>query len=260
VFILSKKNILFFSIIVLPLSLYTQVVTVPNGTPFNIAPTYNYNPTINSEYNPHITTQLDSHITVDNTSTLSVKISEISMQCIQKIKETMTRDNYHLLKDFITQTLWQYRYTIACGTLMGSYSIISILLLTDYYHYLQNKTLWARWKPECSFECLCTMPQKKLTQELLTTINERYYNKNNPTDFAHPLTMFIITIDGEIKTCKRYISTAQTIKRLHLTAIFPTNDNKLDEVNKLLERALFIKHIFLSWLSDYNIASSKKTS
>ena len=102
------------------------------------------------------------------------------------------------------------------------------------------------------------MQQKNLTQELLATINENNYNKNNPTDFTHPLVLFLTTIDREIAICKRYIATTQIIKRLKLMGIFPTNDSKLDEVNKLLQRALFVKHLFLSWLSEYNMGNKKK--
>jgi hypothetical protein len=224
---------------------------------FNLAPTYNYTPAITSEIHPHITTELHPNIIINNSSELSVKISNISMQCVQKIKEAITQENYHSFKNFLTKTLWQYRYVIACTTLIGSYSITSLLLLTDYYSHLQSHTLWARWKAEYSFEQLCTMQQKNLTQELLTTINEKNYNKNNPTDFTHPLTMFLTSIDTEIKICKRYIATTQTIKRLRLMGIFPTNDSKLDEVSKLLQRALFVKHLFLSWLSEYNIGNNK---
>lgn len=227
---------------------------------FHIAPTYNYTPAITSEIHPHVTTELHPNIVVSNTSELSVKLSEISMQCMQTIKETITPENYHFVKDLITQTLWDYRYAIACGTIVGSYGITSLLLLTDYYHYLQNDTLWARWKSELTFELLCTMPQKDLTQELLATINERNYNKSNPTDFAHPLTLFLISIDTEIKICKRYIAITQAIKQLRLMSIFPTNEKKINEVNTLLQRALFIKHLFLSWLSDYNTGNRKEVN
>jgi hypothetical protein len=40
--------------------------------------------------------------------------------------------------------------------------------------------------------------------------------------------------------------------------LFPTNDKKLTRATKMLERALFIKHIFLSWLADYNLTSTEK--
>lgn len=213
-------------------------------------------PTYNNNFDPHI--DLRPQINIANSSAFSVKIGDITLQCIQKIKNTATPENYHLLKNLITQALWQYRYHIAGGTVVSSYGIISMLLLVDYYHTLQNNTIWARWKPECNFECLCTLPQKDLTHELLCAINKHYYNKDKPTDFAHPLTTFIYAVDAEIKICKRYIKIAKIIKRLHLIPIFPTSDNKLHQATQLLERALFIKHLFLSWLAEYNIASNQK--
>lgn len=235
----------------------------PNGAP---PPTivYNY---INYDNNirSDVTSQSQSsakssaNTTMNNNFQFSVEFQNIIMQCKQKIKETITPENYQTFKNFMMQTLWEYRYTAACATLVGSYSIISLLLVVDYYSYLQSNTLWARWKAEYNFEQLCTIPQKELTQELLTAINESNYNKTNPTDFTHPLIMFLTAIDKEIAICKRYITTAQTIKRLGLMKIFPTNDSKLEEVNKLLQRALFIKHIFLTWLTDYNLTICKNS-
>ena len=224
------------------------------STPAAITNNY-YAPTSSSICTPQI--QFDPNIKVENYSEMSVKISNITMQCIQKIKETITPENCQTFKNLILQILWHYRYTAACATLVGSYSIISLMLLVDYYNYLQNPNLWARWKTEYSFEQLCSAPQKELTQELLMAINEHNYNKNNPTDFTHPLIMFLTAIDEEIAICKRYISIAKTIKRLGLIKIFPTNDSKLHEINELLQRTLFIKHLFLFWLSDYNLNNNK---
>lgn len=244
-----------FSFLCISYSNYAQTpsqISTPTGTTNN----YNYYaPTSSSICTPQI--QFDPNIKVENYSEMSVKISTITMQCIQKIKETITHENYQTFKNLILQTLWHYRYTAACATLVGSYGIISLMLLVDYYSYLKNNTLWARWKTEYSFEQLCSIPQKELTQELLMAINECNYNKNNPTDFTHPLIMFLTSIDKEIAICKRYISTAKIVKNLGLMKIFPTNDSKLNEVHELLQRALFIKHLFLSWLSDYNLNNNK---
>ena len=177
------------------------------------------------------------------------------MNFIQKIKSVATPQNYHSLKNNLKNALWEYRYHIAGTTIIGSYTVISALLFNDYYQMLQSAT-WARWKQECSFEDLCTMPQKELTHELLCAINKQYYHKDKPTDFAHPLMMFIHAIEREIKTCKRYLMIAKNIKRLHLIKIFPTDDAKINEVTQLLERTLFVKHLFLSWLAEYNIANN----
>ena len=142
--------------------------------------------------------------------------------------------------------------------MLGLYGITSALLLTDYYYTLHNNAIWGHWKPECNFECLCNMPQKDLTHELLCTINKHYYNKEHPTDFAYPLITFINVIDTEIKVCKRYLTITNNLKRLHLLTIFPTNQNRIKKVNNLLKRTLFIKHLFLSWLAEYNIANNQK--
>ena len=210
----------------------------------------------NNIYNT-ITPQIELHpqIYVTNSSAASIKIGDITLQCIQKIKNTATPENYHLFKNYITNALWNYRYHIAGATALGTYTVLSALLFKDYYHMLQSTT-WARWKQNCSFEDLCTMPQKDLTHELLCTINKQYYHKDKPTDFAHPLMMFVYSIDTEIKTCKRYLTIAHAIKKLRLITIFPTNDAKINEVTQLLERTLFIKHLFLSWLAEYNITNN----
>jgi len=236
-----------------------QAETMQSTPPINnFAPIYHYDPKVTSEVHPHFTTELNPNIIINTSSALSLKISDLSIQFIQNIKDTITRQNYHSFKHLIATMLWQYRYTLAGATLIGSYSITTLFLATDYYIHLHNHQLWARWKPEYTFEQLCTMSPKHLTQELLTAINEVNYNKNNPTDFNHPLILFLTTIDKEITICKRYIIMAQYIKRLHLMKIFPINDNKINEVNELLQRALFIKHLFLSWLSDYNLNNSRR--
>lgn len=227
--------------------------------PITVSPTYHYDPVLTSEIHPHITAEVHPNIIISNTSDLAIELSNITLQCIQKVKETLTPENYEYSKNLIAKTLWHYRYALTCSAVLGSYSMVSLFLINDYYRYLQDETLWARWKPECTFECLCTIPHKDLTQELLTTINTRYYHKDNPTKLAHPLTMFITAIEKEITTYKRYIAISQTIQRLKLIAIFPTNPKKIDEVKDLLQRALFIKHLFLSWLSDYNITHKKKS-
>ena len=234
----------------------------------NVAPTYNCNPNFDNKPQftnaPQFTSspqfinspQFTNYI-YSFTYTLYMQIKNTTTIWIEDIKKKATRENYELIKELIKTMLWEHRYKIAGGTVVGSYSATSVLLLADY-HYLSRSTAWSRWKPECTFEDLCAIPQKDLARELLLTIGQCYYNDKNPTDLAHPLIQFLTTIDTEIKTIKRYIGTTKIIKRLHLITIFPTNETKIAQAQKLLERALFIKHIFLSWLSDYNLASNYK--
>lgn len=238
-------HILFFSFLLLsPLFTYTQKKPIGDCNISN-APIYNV------DIKPQFITATTATI-----HAVGVKIGDIAITISQAIKEVATKKNLDLLKDLIKQLLWQNRYKIASGTLIGSYSTTTLLLLADYNHI--DTMFWAHWKHQSTFEDLCAIPQKELATELMLAIGQHHYNKINPTDLAYPLITFIKEIDWEINTIKRYIATVKIIKRLHLMPIFPTNENKLNQATKKLERTLFIKHIFLSWLADYNLASTQK--
>lgn len=263
---LSTVKLLCFSLLISPLFFHTIVskegslmacdpVFSPtfNNTP-QISPTISptISPVNNVEVNPHITNYVYSL-----SYAVGMKIRDITIVWIEEIKKKVTTENYELAKEIIKKMLWKNRYRITGGTVLGSYSITSLLLCADY-HYLSNNDLWSQWKPECTFEGLCAISQKDLARELLLTVGQRYYNEKNPTDLAHPLIQFISAIDTEIHIIKRYISMTKIIKRLRLITVFPTNDTKIGKAQQLLERALFVKHIFLSWLSEYNLTSTNK--
>ncbi len=234
--------------------------TVPANTDsIRGAKTLNNNPnftncatTISPTISPQFITNTTSTI-----HAIGIKIGDIFVLISQTMKEVITKDNWTLLKDLIKKLMWQHRYKIAGGTAIGSYSAMSILLIADY-HQLDNNMIWPRWKHKLTFEDLCAIPQKELAKELMLAIGQHHYNKDNPTDLAYPLIAFIKEIDWEIDTIKRYIKTTKIIKSLSLIKLFPTNERKINQATEMLERVLFIKHIFLSWLADYNLTSAEK--
>lgn len=247
-------NIIFFSfVLVSPLLIHTADTTSyptlhnDNKQSFHVA-----SPVWHTEIKPNIYTAATA--VVDR---ISIKVEQITILISQTIKEVITKKNATLLKDLIKQLLWENRYKIAGGTAIGSYSAMNILLITDYYH-LDNTMTWAHWKHQSTFEDLCAISQKELAKDLLLAIGEYHYNKDNPTDLAYPLVTFIKQTDWEIDIIKRYIKTVKIIKNLSLMTFFMTNDKKLDRATRALQRVLFIKHIFLSWLADYNLTSTEK--
>jgi hypothetical protein len=250
---LSKTYIFFISFLLLP-PFFTYAQENPltkqqtiNNTVTGAAPVFN------TKIKPQFITNTTSTI-----HAIGVKIGDITVLITQTMKEVITKDNYETLKNIIKKLIWQHRYKIAGGALVGSYSATSLLLIADYHHL--DNMFWAHWKQHSSFEDLCAIPQKELAKEVLLAIGQHHYNKTNPTDLAYPLITFIKEIDWEIGTIKRYIATTKIIKRLRLMPIFPTNENKFNQAAKMLERTFFIKHIFLSWLADYNLASTQKMS
>lgn len=239
------------------LSAHTSAAQNPGNNP-----TFTNNPTISPTFNTPINATINPQFITNTTSTINavgVHIRDIALTVMQKAQKTFTQDNYNKLKNSLKALLWEYRYNIAAGTLLTTYSATNILLLHDYY-YLKDMQRWSHWKSDCTFELLCAIPHTELTQELIRAIGEHHYNKKNPTDASHPLITFIATIETEIKICKRYLAIADTIKTLHVSKIFPINDAKINEVNKFLEKCLFIRHLFLSWLTERNLINrTRKT-
>jgi hypothetical protein len=233
----------------IPSYLFSTESPLPAGLVFSpIAnPTYHYSPLNLNEVKP----------TINCTSTslsyaIAISLRDYMLPWVDKIKNNLTKSNYELLKNIIHDFLWKYRYFIVGNTLLGSYVTTTIVLLSDY-HFMNEKTRWSQWKCDCSFEELCSIPQQQLTKELLIAINKRHCNEGNPTDFNHPLIIFISDMNNEIYRINRYITIVSLQKRLHLMRIFPTNETKIKKAEQLLTRAHFIKHLFLSWLAEYNV-------
>ena len=228
----------------------------PNIMNPNFNPTYNNNPTIATEINPQFITNTTSTINI-----VGLDIKNLTLTILQKTQEALSKENYDHAKQYIQQLLWEYRYNIAASTLATIYVTSNILLVTDYY-YLKDTQRWSHWKSDCTFEHLCAIPQTELAQDLLRAIGKKHYNKKNPSDASHPLITFIEAIETEIKRCKRYLALTKIIKTIHLMPIFFTNDDKINQINRCLQRCLFIKHIFLSWLAERNLItkSLKKPS
>jgi hypothetical protein len=229
-----------------------NIPTSPLHNNNNNTQNFNPSPSWHTEIKPNI--YVTASAIIDK---ISIRIEQISITIWQTITETITKKNAALLKDLIKLLLWENRYKIAGGTVFCSYGAANALLCMDYY-YLCHNMVWAHWKHKKTFEELCAIPQKDLARELLLSIGQHHYNKDNPTDLAYPLITFIKHIDWEIDIIKRYIRTTKTIKKIALTPFFATNERKLERATRALQRAVFIKHIFLSWLADYNLASTEK--
>jgi hypothetical protein len=219
-----------------------HIVYNPTNTP-----TYNYSPHALYENNPIITCTATSL-----SYALAISLRDYMLPWIDKIKKSLTKNNYRLLKTIINDFLWKHKYFIVGNITFGSYITTTILLLSDY-HFMNDHTRWSQWKHEYSFEELCSISQQQLTKELLIAINKLHCNEGNPTDLNHPLMIFMSDMNNEIYRIKRYIKIASLQRTLHLMKLFPTNETKIKKAEQLLTRAHFIKHLFLSWLAEYNI-------
>ncbi len=174
----------------------------------------------------------------------------------QKMLSYMQSINYNEIKQAGQQgldALLVHKYKIIGGCLAVVYAGIFYRLLKDY-HYLCNGDIWANWKQHLAFDQLCTISQKQLAQDLVRDIQGKYMNTQNPTDHISPLAKFMQAADLEQKIIKRYIRNASWIDKCHLTSLFPTNHTKIAFTKERQERLAFVKHIFLSWTAENNMA------
>lgn len=208
----------------------------------------NGNQAVHNNYSPDTKISVNLVNLVEITTLVSTKIKTLFNDC----KHVMIDQDYKKICKLLKNWLWEKKYTIGLYSTGSLYGLFSSYLFLEYFFYSTNKNLWAHWKSDCTFEQLCEIEQKALARELILSIQMHNLDLKNPTNFAQPLITFIYSIDCEIKRIKRYIAIAQTLYHSPLGVIFPTNEKKINYARILLERTQFVRHIFLSWLAEYN--------
>ncbi len=148
--------------------------------------------------------------------------------------------------------LRNHKDTIFFYTAVGTYLTLFIYLLSAN-HFLNRSDLWASWRYDTPIEQLYSFSQQELAQDLLRDIQRKHINNREPTNFVSPLLGFVQATQKEQKKIHRYLSIGRWISRLHLTFFFPINASKIAFAQERRTRLAFVKHIFLSWASEYNV-------
>lgn len=124
--------------------------------------------------------------------------------------------------------------------------------------YLGNTGLWAAWKSHLSLEELVKMPQNELAQLLVTEIQSRYIQANNPTDFVTPFVKFMSDINQEIRLTAYYAKLYDWLVWLRLAAITPVDIQRFALSSAKNQRVSYLKNVFSSWAADYKITPKKQ--
>lgn len=136
-------------------------------------------------------------------------------------------------------------------------STISIMYLGTFYRIIvlwnaiKNNECWSLWKSSLNFEMFLSIPQKQLTEELISDINLKNSNPKNPTDFINPLVLFISQTDNELQNLKDFIAIATMMKNLNLERIFFISEVEISKVQERVQRLTYIRNLFSTWMSDY---------
>ncbi|HRN78431.1 MAG TPA: hypothetical protein PLU71_04275 [Candidatus Dependentiae bacterium] len=145
-----------------------------------------------------------------------------------------------------------HKWQIILTGVLTCYTYVCYQVITGNL-YLQRTDIWSAWKAPLSLQELCALPDKDLTQALIFAIQNKYINLTDPMDTGAPLAQFMHEIESERIQLEYYQYLHNWIKRTHTTWLFPLNTSKYSTIEQRLDRLAFIKHLFVTWLTEQKI-------
>ncbi len=183
---------------------------------------------------------------------VSAGANQTSHMAIPKVQFNLKAASETFTKNLKTLNGWTQSNKLLIGI-----SITSAIYLGSLYKIIKLRYLikdpecWSHWKSNLTLETLLAIPQKELTEELITDINRRNYNQKDPINFLDPLIMFINQTDNQLKNLKKFISNMTIIKRIHLANLYFINDSEILIAQERVQRLTYFKNLFANWMSDY---------
>jgi len=151
---------------------------------------------------------------------------------------------------------WQlvsgHKYKLIGTSIVGTYTYLLYKALRGN-SYLAQDDSWFSWEKELSMGQLLSIPQKELAQRLLTQVQHRYLNAANPTDFLSPLINFMRDIEAEINQLRIYNRIYKWTETINLSNILPFNKKRFKNIQEKIQRLLYFKNIFSSWVAHYKM-------
>lgn len=126
--------------------------------------------------------------------------------------------------------------------------------------YLANENLWSAWEYSVTMEELLAMPKQELTNKLMIEIQKRYVNVDDPADFLTPMICFMKDVEQELKILNRYNRLYNWSIKIRLNNILPFNKHLFAQIQEKIQRLLYVKNGFASWVAQYKMLNALKKS
>lgn len=160
--------------------------------------------------------------------------------------------HYQQASDFLSS----YKWYLIGGGICAVYTFVCYYIIKGN-KYLSRSTLWSSWHPELSLDELHSFKQTTLADELVLTIQQRYTNPENPTDFLSPLAQFMRKTTEELKYLRFYKKLFTFLHTFLLTKLLPINVARYNLIPERINRLLFFRHIFTTWAAAYNVSHNR---
>ncbi len=147
---------------------------------------------------------------------------------------------------------------LTAGTLVCAYALRTIII-HQTTQVLKRKRSWCNWKHELSFQELTQERPEKLSQELLTAIQERHFNHHNPADHVYPVTQFLDAIYRETTILNHYLKLIKWEQKFQLYRIYSHKD-LTSVVTQRLDKLIYLKSLFFDWAREHRTNRSLRTT
>jgi len=183
---------------------------------------------------------------------VSAGANQTSHVTIPKVQFDLKAASETFTKNLNTITSWTQNNKLLIGiSITSAIYLGSLCKIIRLRCLIKNPECWSHWKSNLTLESLLSIPQKELTEELMTDINRRNYNQKDPINFLDPLIMFINQTENQLKNLKEFISNATIIKRIHLANLYFIDDSEILIAQERVQRLTYFKNLFSNWMSDY---------
>lgn len=156
----------------------------------------------------------------------------------------------------ISQYCSENKYYMAASAIFGGYAYM-FYRLRVIQSYVDNQPSWGAWKKDVPMTTLLAIPQDKLTQDLMISIQERYVSIENPTDSLTPLITFSKEVADEKELIAAYHSYVSWCTQCSLSKILPFSDALLAQLAERKQRITYVSTLFQSWLAHYKLEQIK---
>lgn len=162
--------------------------------------------------------------------------------------------------NFLHQTkelVLDHKYKLVAIGFISFYSYI-LFKVISVNKYLKQDSLWSSWKQEQSMDQLLTAPQKQFAHELVSRIQGRYIDQHDPANAMSPFISFSEDIAYEIAQLQSHIKLYTWIKNLKVWRLFPSCAETQQQIQERIQRLIYFKNSFSSWLAQYKLEELKK--
>ena len=128
--------------------------------------------------------------------------------------------------------------------------IARVVILHQTKQVLKSKTSWCNWRAETPFQELVNESPEQLAEQLLSTIQERHTNTNNPADHVFPLTHFLKERDRETELLTRYLKLCSFEQRFGINRFLKHRD-LTELVVRRLDKLAYLKSLFFEWAKQH---------